>query len=115
MKKFTVLLICVLASFAQLWSQNYAKVWLDKFHFTRGEDIVTHYTGGFGFPKDNMNIAPLGQTITGIPGHYSTTWCYFDNPGAKEGTATIPGGNMGNAADGYYWIVYLIDDGYEQG
>ena len=51
MKKFTVLLICVLASFAQLWSQNYAKVWLDKFHFTRGEDIVTHYTGGFGFPK----------------------------------------------------------------
>lgn len=77
--------------------KNYAKVWLDKFHFTRGEDIVTHYTGGFGFPKDNMNIAPLGQTITGIPGHYSTTWCYFDNPGAKEGTATIPGGNMGNA------------------
>lgn len=115
MKKFTVFLICALASFAQVWSQNYAEIWLDKFHFARGEDVVVHYTGGFGFTKDNMNIAPLGQTITGIPGHYSTTWCYFDNPGAKEGTATIPGGNMGNAADGYYWIVYLIDDGYEQG
>ena len=69
MKKFTVLLICVLTSFAQLWSQNYAKVWLDKFHFTRGEDIVTHYTGGFGFPKDNMNIAPCRGVMTGNTGN----------------------------------------------
>ncbi|WP_455585018.1 T9SS type A sorting domain-containing protein [Bacteroides sp.] len=114
MKKFTVLLMCVIASLTQMYSQNYAEVWLEKFHFEKDEDIVVHYSGGFGNAKDYMGIAPLGQEITGVPGGYTTTYAYFDVEGAKEGTSTITGYQMGNAPEGYYWVAYLLNDGYER-
>lgn len=113
MKKFTILLACAIASTAQLSAQNTAKVWLDEFHINRGDDIVVHYSGGFGNEKDYVGIAPLGQKITGIPGGYTTTYAYLDVTGAKAGTATIPGHNMGATGDGYYWAVYLLNDGYD--
>ena len=113
MKKFTILLACAIASIAQLSAQTSAKLWVDKFHINRGDDIVVHYSGGLGNEKDYVGIAPLGQKITGIPGGYTTTYAYLDVKGAKEGTSTIPGHNMGATGDGYYWAVYLLNDGYD--
>ncbi len=112
MKNLTVLLACVLASFAQVWSQQ-VTISLENFHIQRGEDIVVSYSNGAGNDKDYIGIAPLGQLITGIPGGYTTTYAYLDNPGAKEGICTIPGNNMGATGDGYYWAVYLLNDGYD--
>ncbi len=111
MKKLTVLLVCVAASFAQMWSQ--VTISLENFHIQRGEDIVVSYSNGAGNDKDYIGIAPLGQLITGIPGGYTTTYAYLDNPGAKEGICTIPANNMGATGDGYYWAVYLLNDGYD--
>lgn len=110
MKKLTLLLACVIASLAQVWSQ--VTISLENFHIQRGSDIVVKYSNGTGNQKDYIGIAPLGQAITGIPGGYTTTYAYLDNPGSQEGTCTIPANNMGATGDGYYWAVYLLDDGY---
>lgn len=112
MRKLTLLLVCAIVSFAQMWAQNVV-LSLDKFHFERGEDIVIHYTNGCGFEKDYIGLAVLGVEVDGTPGHYTTTYAYLDNPGAAEGICTIPGGNMGATADGYYWVGYFVNDGYE--
>lgn len=111
MKKLTVLWMCTIVSLAQMWAQNVV-ISLDKFHFVRGEDIVVTYSNGPCNAKDYIGIAPLGQEITGIPGGYTSTYAYLDNPGTAEGVCTVPGGNMGASEDGYYWAVYLLDDGY---
>ena len=113
MKKFTILLACAIASIAQLSAQTSAKLCVYNFHINRVDDIVVHYSGGLGNEKDYVGIAPLGQKITGIPGGYTTTYAYLDVKGAKEGTSTIPGHNMGATGDGYYWAVYLLNDGYD--
>lgn len=114
MKKLTVLCVCAMVSFAQMWAQNVV-ISLDKFHFERGEDIVVTYSNGPCNAKDYIGIAPLGQPITGAPGGYTTTYAYLDNPGTAEGICTVPGNNMGASVDGYYWAVYLLDDGYNAG
>lgn len=111
MKKLAVLFVCMIIPFVQMWPQ--VSISMEQFHVQRGEDIVVTYSNGAGNEKDYIGIAPLGQAITGIPGGYTTTYAYLDSPGATEGICTISANNMGATADGYYWAVYLLNDGYD--
>ena len=101
-------LLCSTQSFAQ------DVVLTTEPHYNRGVDVVVNYTNAPANDKDYIGIAPLGQDITGIPGGYTTTYAYLDNPTAQNGTATIPGGNFGAVEDGYYYAVYCLTDGYDQ-
>lgn len=112
MKKLNFFLTALMALSMQTMAQT-VELSLDKFHFNRGEDVVVKYKNAPANEKDYIGIAPLGQEITGIPGGYTTTYAYLDNVGAKQGTSTITGHNMGATEDGYYWAVYLLNDGYD--
>lgn len=112
MKKLNFLMMGLMVFSMQAMAQG-VELSLDKFYFDRGEDIVVKYQNAPANEKDYVGIAPLGQEINGMPGGYTTTYSYLDNVGAKQGTSTIPGHNMGATEDGYFWAVYLLNDGYD--
>lgn len=112
--KTNTLFLAVSAFFCSAQSFAQDVVLTTESHYNRGIDVVVNYANAPANEKDYIGIAPLGKDITGIPGGYTTTYAYLDNPTAQNGTTTIPGGNFGAVEDGYYYAVYCLKDGYDQ-
>lgn len=116
MKKFTLFgsvlaLLFAGDAFAQV------KLSLDKTHYRREiDDLVVRYENGPGNNNDWIGMAHIGHLLDGTPSGYSVTFAYLDVPNSKRGTATIPAHNLsapGAVTDGYYYVQYLLMDGYQ--